>query len=138
LLKCVPFSIIEIVGYTCAFLICVRVIVFNSTFNSIQLYRQFLSNKQTWKSYTYIYPVLVLFQQSNCINRIIFIEARVTDQDIYFSGSTVICLNCCFSAKHISLRGKQIKICWFGVRIICPSWVTCLFFMCKYDAALML
>ena len=32
---------------------------------------------------------------------------------------------CCFSAKHAVLRRKK-KNGWFGIRIICPSEVTCL------------
>jgi len=52
-----------------------------------QLYRELWSYEQTWKSYTYIYPVLVLCEQSNCI---------VWIQDISFCGATVTCFNCIF------------------------------------------
>ena len=30
---------------------------------------------------------------------------------------------CCFSAKH---AGERAKTVWFGIRIMCPSGVTCL------------
>ena len=37
---------------------------------------------------------------------------------------------CCFSAKHVALR---IKTGWLGVRIMCPSGVTCLSTDCCFS-----
>jgi hypothetical protein len=37
---------------------------------------------------------------------------------------------CCFSAKHTTLRTKTG---WFGIRIMCPSGVTCLTVDCCFS-----
>ena len=36
-----------------------------------------------------------------------------------------ICI-CCFSAKHVALRGKRKDWLALGIRIMCPSGATCL------------
>jgi hypothetical protein len=36
---------------------------------------------------------------------------------------------CCFSAKY---AGERAKTRWLGIRIMCPSWATCLSVDCYF------
>ena len=40
---------------------------------------------------------------------------------------------CCFSAKHVALRSKSKDWLGLGIRIMCPSGVTCLSADCYFS-----